>query len=180
MHALLDSPAGLLCYTTTAAIPFFSKKPSLVSMRATQTGTGYLDLDKYLGTLTLYWQTGCIGTSFLPYVTNEEGARLTSREELKIKQPLAVSDFPRELAHPNMSWVQQHSNLVWAAQSDVGGHFPAMEVPEILASHIRAAFSPSGFLHTTPEDHLRVLVHREGLWDDERVKLSSKDATARL
>lgn len=180
MHALLDSPAGLLSYTTCATAPFLTEKPSHVAMNAAdkRPSSGKLPLDKFLATMTLYWQTGCIGTSLLPYSLNPEGSTLTDQPALYVKQPLAFSRFPREMVQPSLEWIGGQSNLVWAAQSGAGGHFPAMEVPQELTRHIRAAFSPSGFLHTAPDDHINILFHREGLWDEERAKV--KDATARL
>lgn len=180
MHALLDSPTGLLSYTTNAAGPMLRDKPSHVAMRAIRPRAHELGLDKYLGIMTLYWVTGCIGTSLLPYTINVDGEPLVTHPDFQVQQPLAYSRFPHEVIHPQLAWIKQNNNLVWAAQSSKGGHFPALQATDALVSHIRAAFSPSGFLYTTPEDHLRVLVHREGLWDDERARVSSKDATARL
>lgn len=179
MHALLDSPAGLLSYTTNAAGPMLRDKPSHIAMRTIQP-RAQLGLDKFLGIMTLYWVTGCIGTSLLPYTNNLDGVPLVTHPDLNVQQPLAYSKFPQEVVQPQIAWIKQNNNLVWAAQSNEGGHFPALQVTDALVSHIRAAFCPSGFLYTTPEDHLHVLVHREGLWDDERARASTKDATARL
>ena len=123
---LNDSPAGLLAWMGEKILSWCD--PSAPIDR------GWL-----LTNVTLYWLTNCIGSSFRPYV---EGSRrplvLASGE--RIKPPLGVALFPKELPLPPRSWVERGYNVQRWTQMPRGGHFAALEQPELLAEDIRAFF----------------------------------------
>lgn len=123
---LNDSPAGLLAWMGEKILSWCD--PSAPIDR------GWL-----LTNVTLYWLTNCIGSSFRPYV---EGSRrplvLASGE--RIKPPLGVALFPKELPLPPRSWVERGYNVQRWTQMPRGGHFAALEQPELLAEEIRAFF----------------------------------------
>lgn len=123
---LNDSPAGLLAWMGEKILSWCD--PSAPIDR------GWL-----LTNVTLYWLTNCIGSSFRPYV---EGSRrplvLASGE--RIKPPLGVTLFPKELPLPPRSWVERGYNVQRWTQMPRGGHFAALEQPELLAEDIRAFF----------------------------------------
>ncbi|QXI50718.1 epoxide hydrolase family protein [Pseudomonas alvandae] len=123
---LNDSPAGLLAWMGEKILSWCD--PSAPIDR------GWL-----LTNVTLYWLTNCIGSSLRPYV---EGSRrplvLASGE--RIKPPLGVTLFPKELPLPPRSWVERGYNVQRWTQMPRGGHFAALEQPELLAEDIRAFF----------------------------------------
>ncbi|WP_030138770.1 epoxide hydrolase family protein [Pseudomonas fluorescens] len=123
---LNDSPAGLLAWMGEKILSWCD--PSAPIDR------GWL-----LTNVTLYWLTNCIGSSFRPYV---EGSRrplvLASGE--RIKPPLGVALFPKELPLPPRSWVERGYNVQRWTQMPRGGHFAALEQPELLAEEIRGFF----------------------------------------
>jgi hypothetical protein len=51
--------------------------------------------------------------------------------ELK-DQPVGYSQFPKELFPSPAAYVKEKVNLVWHRRHDKGGHFAALEVPEVL------------------------------------------------
>jgi hypothetical protein len=49
-----------------------------------------------------------------------------------------VTVFPRDIPRLPRSWIEDtYSNLIRYAEADKGGHFAALEQPEILISEIR-------------------------------------------
>jgi pimeloyl-ACP methyl ester carboxylesterase len=52
--------------------------------------------------------------------------------------PVAVTVFPRDIPRLPRSWIEDtYSNLIHYGEADKGGHFAALEQPEILVSEIR-------------------------------------------
>ena len=56
--------------------------------------------------------------------------------------PLGVACFPRELPMPPRSWVERAMNVTRWTEMPAGGHFAALEQPELLAHDIRAFCRP--------------------------------------
>jgi microsomal epoxide hydrolase len=52
--------------------------------------------------------------------------------------PTGVAVFPYELVPPTRRVVSAAVHLVHWSEFDRGGHFPAMEVPELLVGDLRA------------------------------------------
>jgi len=98
-----------------------------------------VDLDTLLANISLYWFTGTIGSSFRMYV--ESRARPMAPQEA-VKPPLGVALFPGEIAMPPRSWVERCFDLRRWEQMPAGGHFAALEQPQLLAEEIRAFFRP--------------------------------------
>jgi hypothetical protein len=51
-----------------------------------------------------------------------------------------VAVFPREIAPPIRRFAEQTENIVHWTEFDRGGHFAAMEVPELLVGDVRECF----------------------------------------
>lgn len=98
-----------------------------------------LELDTLLANISLYWFTDTIGSSFRMYV--ESRARPMAPQEA-VKPPLGVALFPGEIAMPPRSWVERCFDLRRWQQMPAGGHFAALEQPQLLAEEIRAFFRP--------------------------------------
>lgn len=95
-----------------------------------------------LDSISLYWFTSSFPRCIYPYRQfhgNMGGAYYIHKDpEYHIKQPLGYSYFPKELAPMPRSWVATTGNLVWNTQHDKGGHFAAMEQPELMAGDVEA------------------------------------------
>ena len=60
----------------------------------------------------------------------------------RVRPPLSVAVFPHESPMPPRSWVERVYDVRRWTPMSRGGHFAAMEEPELLAADIRAAFRP--------------------------------------
>lgn len=123
---LNDSPAGLLAWMGEKILAWCDTRPAI-------------DRDWLLTNVTLYWLTNCIGSSFRQYV---EGSRrpLQFDSKQRLKPPVGVALFPKELPMPPRSWVERCCNVERWTLMQRGGHFAALEQPELLAQDIRAFF----------------------------------------
>lgn len=97
-----------------------------------------VDRDLFLTNVMLYWLTGTAGSSSRLYY--EDAHRDAWQKEELSTVPTAVAVFPNDfrsiwrLAH------RANKNIVQWTEFDRGGHFAAMEVPELLIEDIRTFF----------------------------------------
>ncbi len=142
---LNDSPAGLAAWL----VQFYQRWSDCngdIETRFTK--------DELLTNIMIYWATGTIGTSFLPYYDLMH-ARASRWMLEKAKEwvgssmvPTAIAQFPKDLSKPPREWAERFFNVTRWTQMPRGGHFAALEEPELLADDIREFFRP---LRAVPE-----------------------------
>lgn len=93
--------------------------------------------DDLLTNLTLYWVTETITSSTRIYYENQ---RSTANANRRVEVPTACAVFPKELAIPPRRWMEARFNLARWTEMPRGGHFAALEEPELLVDDIRAFF----------------------------------------
>jgi pimeloyl-ACP methyl ester carboxylesterase len=131
-YALTDSPIGLAAWI-------------IEKFRSWSDCNGEIEnaftLDQLLTDISLYWFRGDTTASLRLY---KEGRLdpLTFAAGERVTSPLGVALFPLELPTPPRSWVERVFNLRSWNHMPRGGHFAAMEQPQLLAEDIRAFFRP--------------------------------------
>ena len=60
----------------------------------------------------------------------------------RIEVPTGVAAFPAEISRPPREWAERSYNLRRWTNMPSGGHFAALEEPQLLAEEIRAFFRP--------------------------------------
>jgi microsomal epoxide hydrolase len=93
--------------------------------------------DDLLTNLTLYWVTETITSSTRIYYENQ---RAPGAGDWHVEVPTACAVFPGELAIPPRAWVAARFNLARWTEMPRGGHFAALEEPELLVDDMRAFF----------------------------------------
>jgi microsomal epoxide hydrolase len=137
--ALNDSPSGLAAWIVEKFQRWSDCKGNIES-RFTK--------DVLLDNLTLYWATETIGSSFLPYYDMmQAGAPRWVLEKAKewvgsSAVPAGFALFPADITHPPREWAERFFNVQRWTPMPRGGHFAAMEEPELLAEDLRAFFRP--------------------------------------
>jgi pimeloyl-ACP methyl ester carboxylesterase len=58
------------------------------------------------------------------------------------KVPAGFALFPQDISHPPRAWAQRFFNVQRWTSLPRGGHFAALEEPELLAQDLRAFFRP--------------------------------------
>jgi microsomal epoxide hydrolase len=98
-------------------------------------------LDTMLANISLYWFTGAIGSSFWPYY-----ARMHGRWPIRdggVRVPAGYLALPKEILRPPRSLAERvYTDLRRWTEHPKGGHFAALEQPDVLVDEIRAFFRP--------------------------------------
>ena len=67
--------------------------------------------------------------------------RLTEPGVDVVRAPTGCSVFPAEVPRPSRRWAERrYPDVLYWAEHDRGGHFPALEVPDLLVADLRAFF----------------------------------------
>ncbi|KAJ7604448.1 prolyl aminopeptidase-like protein [Mycena polygramma] len=112
--ALSSSPLAILAWIGEKMLEWSDENPSL---------------DEILTNVSVYWFTNSISTSFYSY--RETIARKSDYYKYHEK-PVGYTWFPREIFPVPELWVKKDANIVFYRQAKAGGHFAALEVPEVL------------------------------------------------
>jgi len=97
--------------------------------------------DELLANVTLYWVTETIHSSMRLYFESQQ-VLLQFEEGRRVPVPCGVARFPLEAPSPPREWVARVFDVRRWTEMPRGGHFAAMEEPELLAEDIRAFFRP--------------------------------------
>lgn len=131
-YGLNDSPAGLAAWIVEK-YRTWSDCGGDVERRFTK--------DELLTTITIYWATETISSSTRMYKENQRYTWTMAKDE-RIEVPTGVAAFPAEISRPPREWAERSYNLQRWTQMPRGGHFAALEEPELLAEDIRGFFRP--------------------------------------
>lgn len=134
-YALNDSPAGLAGWIVEK-FRAWSDCGGDVESRFTK--------DELLTTIAIYWFTQTINSSMRMYCDRRnDRERWYLRPGERIEVPTGVAMFPgeTELVVPR-EWAERFYNVRRWTDMPSGGHFAALEEPELLVDDIRAFFRP--------------------------------------
>jgi pimeloyl-ACP methyl ester carboxylesterase len=126
-YALTDSPVGQLAWIVERF------KDWTDSADAPEDA---VDRDRILTNVMLYWLTGTAGSSARIY--HESADVWTSQTRIEV--PTAVAVFPKDLFVPVRRIAERTYDIIRWTEFDRGGHFAALEQPELLVADIRAFF----------------------------------------
>jgi pimeloyl-ACP methyl ester carboxylesterase len=129
-YALIDSPAAQAAWIY-----------EIFNSGTGNTGNpeDVLTRDQMLDEITLYWLTGTAASSARFYL--EQVAVLGKRNNPgRVDLPVGCSVFPHDLPAPH-SWAKQvYPKLFYWNELDRGGHFAALEKPELFTQELRSCF----------------------------------------
>ena len=135
-YGLTDSPVGLAAWITEK-LRSWSDCGGDVETRFSK--------DQMLTLVSIYWHTRTIGTSVRYYHANGLGDARRRRPSDPIRVPQGFADFPgmdsRERVPRSFVGAVPDNVTLWS-RHDTGGHFPAIEEPELLVEDLRAFFRP--------------------------------------
>jgi pimeloyl-ACP methyl ester carboxylesterase len=98
--------------------------------------------DELLTNITIYWVTETINSSIRYYRESTLYSPELSQDD-RVTVPTAVALFPKDIDQPPREWAERtYTNLQRWTTMPRGGHFAALEAPELLVEDIRAFFRP--------------------------------------
>ncbi len=128
--SLNDSPAGLLAWIVE-------------KFRAWSDCDGHPEnaftRDQLLTNVTIYWVTRTITSSARLY-REARLADLRGEAPPPGTVPTGIARYPKEVIRFPRSWVERRYNVTHWADLPRGGHFAAMEQPELFAADVREFF----------------------------------------
>ncbi|MGZ7042502.1 MAG: alpha/beta fold hydrolase, partial [Thermoanaerobaculia bacterium] len=125
-YGLSDSPVGLAAWITEMFVEWADPRSEIHDR-------------EILTNVMIYWITNTIGSSVRLYLESVRTPLAFAAGE-RLAVPAAVARFPLEAPFPPRSWVERVYNVRRWTVMDRGGHFAALEQPEMLANDIRAFF----------------------------------------
>lgn len=127
--ALNDSPAGLLAWIVEKfhAWSDCDGHPEHVFTR-----------DQLLTNVTVYWVTATAASAARLY-WEHRGSGQGAPDYVAV--PTAVARYPKEVVRYPRSWVERRYNVTRWVEMPHGGHFAAMEQPDLFADDVREFFA---------------------------------------
>jgi len=126
-YALTDSPVGQLAWIVEKFKEWTDPNASLPE--------DAIDRDLILTDVSVYWLTGTAGSAARIYY---EDARTWGQARSPSPVPTAVAVFPHDLTIRPLA--ERDHNVVHWAEFSRGGHFAAMEAPDLLVNDVREFF----------------------------------------
>ncbi|GAA1688511.1 epoxide hydrolase family protein [Fodinicola feengrottensis] len=122
-YALVDSPVGQLAWLADKMVSWADP-------------TTPIDVDRILTNVSLYWLTGTGASSSRLHFDNTGIRGLP----IPCPVPIGVAVFPRDLVPSIRPLAERSYKIARWTEFDRGGHFAALEVPDLLTADIRAFF----------------------------------------
>jgi pimeloyl-ACP methyl ester carboxylesterase len=129
-YGMMDSPVGIAAW-------IIEKMHSWSDLKNENIESVY-SKDTLLANIMVYIVTKTFNTaSWIYYGRRKEGGRFFPNNFTKIKIPTAAAVFPAEMSEwPPRSYVDRIFNITQWTEMPRGGHFAAMEEPELLVKDI--------------------------------------------
>ncbi|MDH6552323.1 pimeloyl-ACP methyl ester carboxylesterase [Streptomyces sp. SAI-208] len=129
-YGLTDSPVGQLAWIMEKFQAWTHSSAALPE--------DAIDRDTLLTNVMLYWLTGTAGSAARMYYENSHVPDWFPTSSSGV--PTAVANFGEDVAIRR--WAEQANTVVRWTEFDRGGHFAALEAPELLAGDVREFFGP--------------------------------------
>ncbi len=129
---LNDSPVGLAAWIVEKFYAW-SGSPKDIEKLFTK--------DELLTNIMLYWATETITSSMRTYLENTRAMYMTGGPKplQKTGAPTAIGSFPNENVPVPRDWAARTFNVQRFTELKQGGHFAALEQPELFAADLSAA-----------------------------------------
>ncbi len=128
-YGLNDSPAGLAAWIVEK-FRAWSDCDGDVERSFTR--------DELLTNITIYWATQTIKSSFLPYFEGQDDQSEDSGSRVEV--PTGVAIFPKDIVPAPRDYGERIFDVRRWTEMPRGGHFAAMEEPDLFVEDIRAFF----------------------------------------
>ena len=130
-YGLTDSPAGLAGWIVEKLRAWSDCGGDLESA---------ISRDDILANITLYWVTGTANSAARIYLEAMRAGQLQPIAS-RIDVPTGCAIFPKETVRSPRAWAEQAWDVRHWTEMPRGGHFAALEVPDLLVPDVRAFYA---------------------------------------
>jgi microsomal epoxide hydrolase len=95
--------------------------------------------DQLLTNVMVYWVTRTATSAARLYWEMRQAGR-SAVPQAPVTVPTGVANFPVEVARCERAWAERRYNIVHWSELPRGGHFAAMEVPDLFVDDVRTFF----------------------------------------
>jgi pimeloyl-ACP methyl ester carboxylesterase len=125
-YSLNDSPVGLCAWIVEKFFEWSDCNGDVENV---------FTKDELLANVSLYWFTKTIHSSIRLYNENSKTPLHLSKNDF-INVPVGIAKFHKEEPFPHRRFIERGYNITRWTEFDKGGHFAAMEQPQLLAEDI--------------------------------------------
>lgn len=129
-YGLNDSPVGLCAWIIEKFFAWSDCKGNIESV---------FTKDELLSNVTLYWVTETIHSSIRLYGESRRTPLHFAKDEF-VRVPVGIVRFPLDEPFPPRKHIERGYNIQHWIEMPKGGHFSALEQPELLASDLKLFF----------------------------------------
>lgn len=136
-YGLNDSPAGLAAWVVDKFSAWSDHGGDLEAS---------FSKDELLTNITIYWVTNTMPSSVRIYFESQHNQSrppsMTPFQSGGKPAPMGFALFPKEINVPPRAWVERSvgSSMIHWTEMPRGGHFAALETPDLLATDVREFF----------------------------------------
>lgn len=130
-YGLTDSPAGLVAWIVEKFRTWSDCGGELERVYSN---------DRLIENVMLYWVTGTINASMRLYYENNGPGRAQPFAD-PVRVPTGHALYPGEIIRTPRPWAEQIFNITSWRRMPRGGHFAAMEQPQLFVEEIRRFFA---------------------------------------
>jgi len=133
-YAMIDSPVGIAAWIIEKMHGWSDLKDNNIE--------SVYSKDVLLANIMVYVLTNTFNTaSWIYFGRREEGGRYFPKDFKKISIPTSIAMFPKEMSEwPPQSYIERIFNVKQINKMKEGGHFPALEKPNLLTKDINLFF----------------------------------------
>ena len=133
-YAMMDSPVGIAAWIVEKMHGWSDLKDNNLE--------SVYSKDILLANVMVYVLTNTFNTAaWIYFGRREEGGRYFPKDFKKIDIPTGIAIFPKEMSEwPPKSYIERIFNIKQISIMKEGGHFPALEKPDLLVEDIRKFF----------------------------------------
>jgi len=130
-YALTDSPVGWCAWVTEKFHNWTD-----CEREGVRDPRNAVSWDDMLTNISLYWYTGTIASSIRLYKEQALAEELRTERSGRVKIPTGVAVYPGEIFRSPKAWAETRYPIVHWYEAPRGGHFAALEQPEIFAADL--------------------------------------------
>ncbi|KAG4430221.1 hypothetical protein IFR05_014292 [Cadophora sp. M221] len=133
-YSLADSPVGLLAWIYEKLMAWTDDYP-------------WTD-DEILTWVSIYYfsTAGPSAASFIYFESQASNRDMDSTDKLQayVDLPIGLAYFPKEIANMPRMWAEGLGKVIHVSESSKGGHFAALERPDVISDDLKTMFGKGG------------------------------------